>query len=114
MAVDERAFKAAIDEWGSDAQLRMVGEEATELSLAIYKLLRARAKVRGLRPDMSDIERLAVEHDKALDAVVSEACDVWIMLEQLKVLIPTNWGDEREKTYQRFLEKLKFAGVALP
>ena len=61
-------YQRAIDTWGDKAQLEMAQEEATELALAIRKLIRGK--------------------ENAVAELVSEIADVEIMIEQIKFMNP--------------------------
>lgn len=62
-------YKRTIEKWGQRAQLEMAQEEATELALAIRKLIR--------RND-----------SKRFIDLCGEIADVEIMIEQLKTMFP--------------------------
>ena len=70
MTVQQRKtlYQKAIDTWGDRAQLEMAQEEATELALAIRRLIRGK--------------------ENAITELVSEIADVEIMIEQIKFMNP--------------------------
>lgn len=61
-------YRKAVDTWGDIAQLEMAQEEATELALAIRRLIRGKKN--------------------AMNELVSEIADVEIMIEQIKFMSP--------------------------
>ena len=71
-----RIMKSAIEKYGADAQLSMVIEECSELIQAICKYQRAKANTKTSRRDL----------DKRIDALIEEAADVQIMLDQLAMM----------------------------
>ena len=75
-----RIMKSAIEKYGADAQLSMVIEECSELIQAICKYQRAKANTKTSRRDL----------DKRIDALIEEAADVQIMLDQL-TLMRSEW-----------------------
>lgn len=83
MTVQQRKtlYQKAIDTWGDRAQLEMAQEEATELALAIRKLIRGK--------------------ENAVAELVSEMADVEIMIEQIKFMSP-HWvmAIESEKDFK--------------
>lgn len=79
----------ATETWGEEAQIDMVGEEATELATAIFQYWRGRV----------DKEELA-----------KEAADVEIMLEQLRVIIGDSIVDrEKARKIRRLRNRLDVA-----
>lgn len=63
-------FERTIEKWGKRAQFEMAQEESTELALAIRKFIRK-----------DDID--------SYNAMASEIADVEIMIEQIKIMLPT-------------------------
>ncbi len=62
-------FKAAVEKWGSRAQLEMAQEEATELALAIRKHIRS-------------------NDPNTFHAMADEIADMEIMIGQIKSMFP--------------------------
>ena len=75
-----RIMKSAIEKFGADGQLSVVIEECSELIQAICKYQRAKANTKTSRRDL----------DKRIDALIEEAADVQIMLDQL-TLMRSEW-----------------------
>lgn len=71
-----RIMKSAIEKYGADGQLSVVIEECSELIQAICKYQRAKANTKTSRRDL----------DKRIDALIEEAADVQIMLDQLAMM----------------------------
>ena len=71
-----RIMKSAIEKFGSDGQLGVVIEECSELIQAICKYQRAKANTKTSQRDL----------DKRIDALIEEAADVQIMLDQLTMM----------------------------
>lgn len=71
-----RIMKSAIEKFGADGQLSVVIEECSELIQAICKYQRAKANTKTSRRDL----------DKRIDALIEEAADVQIMLDQLAMM----------------------------
>ena len=67
MNIDKEILKAAIDKWGRDAQLEMVEEECTELTLALKKAKRS------------------ITH-QTIENVIDEIADVNIMIAQANMI----------------------------
>lgn len=65
MTRDERklVYKTAIEKWGSNAQLEMAQEEATELALAVRKFLRKKdqAAFNHLIEEIADVENMIAQ-----------------------------------------------------
>lgn len=77
----KKLYQKAIETWGDRAQLEMAQEEATELALAIRRLIRGK--------------------DNAMSDLVSEIADVEIMIEQIKYMNPhAVQAIETEKDYK--------------
>jgi len=88
MQIEQRKqlYKQAIETWGDRAQLEMAQEEATELALAIRRLIRGK--------------------DGALEELIGEIADVEIMIEQIKYMTPHITNDiETTKDFK--LERLR-------
>lgn len=87
--MDERSIlQKAIDQWGEDAQTKMVLEEMSELQKEICKRWRGKDN---------------------LDAIAEEVADVEIMLEQLKMMLGIQ-GDvqiHRREKLARLKERLE-------
>lgn len=66
----EETLKKAIEVWGERAQLEMAQEESTELALAIRKYIRQ-------------------PNEERLNDMSGEIADVEIMIEQLKLMLPS-------------------------
>jgi hypothetical protein len=85
-----------VNAWGEDKQIDMMIEEMSELTQALLKLRRAKAK--------KDEELVF----KMVDHVCEEIVDVSLMLEQMDVIFPTlpliKW---REYKIKKIEEKLK-------
>ena len=79
-----KLYKKAVRKWGLRAQLEMVQEEATELSLAARKFIRN-------------------QNQEKLDELFSEVADVQIMIEQVLYLFPEAF----EKIHKIKTEKLE-------
>jgi NTP pyrophosphatase (non-canonical NTP hydrolase) len=89
---EKELYRAAVEKFGFRSQMEMLQEEATELALATRKAIRA-----GIVP---------------LDNLAEEAADVLIMLEQLKVMMPSMIiAIEQQK--QLKLKRLKAVLLAL-
>ena len=73
---ENRIMKSAIEKYGADGQLGVVIEECSELIQAICKYQRAKANTKTSRRDL----------DKRIDALIEEAADVQIMLDQLAMM----------------------------
>lgn len=90
--MDRQAIlKSAVERWGADAQVRQLGEEMTELTIAINKLRRMPAELHG-----------TAEHFELEDNVREKLADVQIMLDQMKLLFGECAQHEAEK-----LERLR-------
>lgn len=92
--------KAAVDLWGLEDQMLMVGEEGIELAHAILKWRRAWKKYneRGISltreyDDTETIESKAVSRnlEKATANVRKEAMQVLFMIEQLRLMQPGDY-----------------------
>jgi NTP pyrophosphatase (non-canonical NTP hydrolase) len=77
-------YKKAIEKWGQRAQLEMLQEEATELSLAARKFIRNQGQ-------------------EKFEDLCSEIADVQIMIEQVFFMFP----EAREKANKVKLQKLE-------
>lgn len=75
MKVDQNIIDEMITLFGVRAQLAMVAEEATELSLAVQKYLRkVRNDVPGKPTTLEDLS----------NSIIEEAADVYITMENIK------------------------------
>ena len=91
MEIEQRKeiYQRVIDTWGARSQLEMAQEEATELALAIRRLIRGK--------------------DNAMQELVGEIADVEIMIEQIKYMNPECVSViEKTKTFKlnRLTERL--------
>lgn len=74
-------YKRTVETWGERAQLEMAQEEATELALAIRKLIRGK--------------------ENAMFELAGELADVEIMIEQIKYMHPhISQAIETEKDFK--------------
>ena len=80
---ENKIMKAAIEKYGADGQLGVVIEECSELIQAICKYQRAKANVKTSQRDL----------DIRIDALIEEAADVQIMLDQL-TMMRSEWDPE--------------------
>jgi len=87
----EQLYETAIDEWGEDVQLDMLGEECSELSAEVSRFMRGR----------SDEDDLA-----------EEIVDVQIMIEQARMIVDDcTLQDARVAKLNRLRERLEEAGA---
>ena len=98
---ETKIMKAAIEKYGADAQLGMVVEECSELIQAICKYLRARANTKTSQRDF----------DRRIEAVIEEAADVQIMLDQMSMMgsewDPSIYRDTLAKIREEKLQRLQ-------
>ena len=98
---ENRIMKSAIEKYGADGQLGVVMEECSELIQAICKYLRAKANTKTSRRDL----------DKRIDALIEEAADVQIMLDQLAMMRsewdPVIYSDMIVKVREEKLQRLE-------
>ncbi|WP_428067363.1 hypothetical protein [Chryseobacterium gambrini] len=66
----QEVYSAAIEKWGSTAQIEMLQEESTELALAARKFMR-----KG--------------NPETYNSLIGELADVEIMIEQMKLMFPS-------------------------
>ena len=96
-----RIMKSAIEKYGADGQLSVVIEECSELIQAICKYQRAKANTKTSRRDL----------DKRIDALIEEAADVQIMLDQLAMMRsewdPVIYSDMIAKIREEKLQRLE-------
>lgn len=83
MNKSERAvLKAAIDKYGNDSQLAVAQEECAELIQAISKLNRA-----------GNSDHPGRTAKAAMNNLMEEAADVGIMLDQIRIMLPSKAYD---------------------
>jgi len=107
-ATETKIMKAAIEKYGADGQLSVVIEECSELIQAICKYQRAKANPKTSQRDL----------DKRIDALIEEAADVQIMLDQLAIMSsewdPAIFNDEfatiREDKLTRLQKRIEGKG----
>lgn len=87
-AVAQQLGFQSLEIYGAEHQLRQTQEEAAELIVASSKLIRAHERA----GDPMGIP--TVGHESEVEALAREAADVYIMLEQVRMLI----GDEAINT----------------
>ncbi len=87
MDLKQRLYLKVKAKYGMDTQVRKLGEEATELALATYRILD-----RGKLEDW--------------DNFYEEIADIEIVIEQMKLLIGENINQEIEKWKKLKLERL--------
>lgn len=97
-------YEQAMETWGGEAQMLMVGEEALELGHAIFKWHRAWRKHNKYRDFDTQIEL-----NKAIEHLIGEAMDVRLMLQQLEILQPGPYQDVFEAKFQAFADKVQEA-----
>lgn len=107
--------KAAVDTWGLEAQMFMVGEEAGELSDSIFKWRRAWKKYNKVDAEMNLDERKAIQRAylKAVKHVQKEAMQVTFMIDQLKVLQPEDYESILEEVLADCTQRLTNRGVKI-
>ena len=115
MNYKNKVLKAAVDLWGLEPQMLMVGEEAVELSHAIFKWRRAYVKYLACPDDIDELERTAISRAlvKATDKVRDEAMDTLLMIDQLKVMQPADYVSLYEEKLQACAQKLMNRGVKI-
>lgn len=115
MNFKNKVLKAAHDLWGLEPQMLMVGEEATELTHAIFKWRRAYRKYLACPDDADELERTAISRalGKAAEKVRDEAMDVQFMIDQLKMMQPADYDTLYEKKLQACAQKLMNRGVKI-
>lgn len=107
--------KAAVDTWGLEAQMFMVGEEAGELSDSIFKWRRAWKKYNEVDAEMDLNERKVFQRAylKAVKHVQKEAMQVTFMIDQLKVLQPGDYESILEDVLKDAMNRLRQRGVEI-
>ncbi len=115
MNFKNKVLKAALDLWGLEPQMLMVGEEATELTHAIFKWRRAYRKYWTCPDDADELERKGISRAlvKATDKVRDEAMDVQLMIDQLKIMYPADYDTLYEEKLQACAQKLMNLGVKI-
>lgn len=73
---ENKIMKAAIEKYGAGGQLGVVIEECSELIQAICKYQRAKSNSKTSQRDL----------DRRIDALIEEAADVQIMIDQLAMM----------------------------
>lgn len=87
----DRIYREAIETWGEEPQIDMVGEECSELSAEVSRFMRGRSDETDLAEEIADVE---------------------IMLEQIRLII-----DEKEievakdRKLRRLRKRLQEAGA---
>ncbi len=117
-----RLSKAAVETWGLEAQMLMVGEEASELDHAIHKWLRAWKKYnkKGISltrsvDEIEDLEDKAIARylQTAIKNVQKEAMQVFFMLDQLQVMQPGDYESILEDVLKDAMNLLRQRGVEI-
>jgi NTP pyrophosphatase (non-canonical NTP hydrolase) len=92
----KESYKRAIALRGNRKQMRMVQEECAELIVAISHFLR-------------HLDREEVwNKDESVDSLIEETADVFIMIEQMKLMVGPDAVDKvMEEKMTRFEKKLK-------
>ena len=109
--------RAAVDQWGLEAQMLMVAEEATELAHAVLKHRRALKKYNktgvSLTRDQEPITSQAYQRslEKAIKAVQLEAMQTLFMLDQLQVMLPGDYESVLETVLADAAQRLRNRGV---
>lgn len=107
--------KAAVETWGLEDQMFMVGEEASELAHAIFKWRRAWKKYNEVDAEMNLLERKAFQRAylKAVKHVQIEAMQVTFMIDQLKVMQPEDYESILEDVLKDAMNLLRQRGVEI-
>lgn len=67
-------YKTAIETWGEDAQINLLGEECSELSADVSRVLRERSEKTELVEEIADVEIMLEQMRLILDAeTINEA-----------------------------------------
>ena len=108
--------RAAVDQWGLEAQMLMVAEEATELAHAVLKHRRALKYNKtgvSLTRDQEPITSQAYQRslEKAIKAVQLEAMQTLFMLDQLQVMLPGDYESVLETVLADAAQRLRNRGV---
>jgi hypothetical protein len=86
----DELYEAAIEAWGEDAQINLLGEESAELSAEVSRFVRGRSDVADLAEEVADAE---------------------IMIEQARLILGERAIKEaRVKKLNRLLRRLREAG----
>lgn len=101
--------QAAVETWGLEAQMLMVGEEASELAHAIFKWRRAWKKYNKVDAEMDLVERKAIQRAYlgAVKHVQKEAMQVTFMIDQLKVMQPGDYDSILEDVLKDAANRLR-------
>ena len=115
--------KAAVETWGTEAQMFMVAEEALELAHAVHKWWRAWKRYSGTgssltRDDLGEDEILAEKaHARYLLKVTKqlqvEAMQVIFMIDQLKLMQPGDYQQILEDELKDTMNLLRQRGVEI-
>jgi len=105
--------KAAVETWGTEAQMFMVAEEGIELAHAVLKWKRAWRKYNKVDAEMELVERKAIQRAylKAVKHVQVEAMQVTFMIDQLKVLLPGDYQSILEDELKDTMNRLRQRGI---
>lgn len=110
--------KAAVDTWGLEAQMWMVGEEASELDQAVHKWWRAwkkynKAGVSLIREDTTEAKAYQRALQKRIKAVQKESMQVLFMIDQLQVLLPGDYESLLDEVLEDCKQLLRNRGVEI-
>lgn len=114
--------KVAVETWGLEAQMLMVGEEASELDHAIHKWWRAWKKYneKGISLTRSEDELDTLESkahqrylEKTIKAVKTEAMQMLFMIDQLQVMQPGDYESILEDVLKDATNLLRQRGAKI-
>lgn len=98
----KNTLQESINRYGASDQLNMVIEECAELIQAVNKVKRNKLVADNfIMSPTSDKQR------KVLFDLTSEVADVEIMLEQIKLMLPTTFTEAINISKERKIERLK-------
>ena len=114
--------QAAVNLWGIEAQMLMVGEEASELDKAVHKWWRAWKKYNekgiSLTRSEDEIENLEDKAhqrylEKTIKDVKTEAMQVFFLIDQLQVMLPGDYESILEDVLKDATNLLRQRGVEI-